>query len=180
MNSTKKFSCGQKCWDLKQCCHRSYWLHPRLWPPFSYVIDLVNITEIDFAEIGKTGLFFGYLESNTLLNGTPALFSPAIWMASELRFGWFLNFCEGEATRHKRSSFAQFGWLFYWFLQHSFQLNVEHKVHRWIITTSITQYNALRMRNRVGLETCEESISLAACTSLNKVAKCCFGFFKLD
>ena len=106
MNSTKKFSCGQKCWDLKQCCHRSYWLHPRLWPPFSYVIDLVSITEIDFAEIGKTGLFFGYLESNTLLNGTPALFSPAIWMASEFRFGWFLNFCEGEATRHKRSSFA--------------------------------------------------------------------------
>ena len=46
-------------------------------------------------EIGKTGLFFGYLESNTLLNGTPALFSPAIWMASELRFGWFLNFLRG-------------------------------------------------------------------------------------
>ena len=27
------------------------------------------------------------------------------------RFGWFLNFFEGRAMRHQRSSFAQFGWL---------------------------------------------------------------------
>ena len=65
-----------------------YCWHPRLSPPFSYVIDLVNVTEIDLAEIRKTGLLFGDSESVSLSNVTPVPFSPAIWMASEFLRGW--------------------------------------------------------------------------------------------